>query len=187
MSMEHLELLLHPIRMRMILALANRVLTTQQLADLLPEVAQTTLYRHINILLEGGILTVVRESKVRGTIERELTLVQGAGRIDLEVSASLTPEQHEQIFTTFIATLLAEFRQIQSEAQADLPPAFYTRQRLYMTVDELLNFNQQMETLLSPYQDPSRQATGAELRHWQLTGIVMPDTDPLQDDKDTNE
>jgi len=89
--MEQIELVLHPVRMRMILAIATRVLTTQQLANLLPDVAQTTLYRHINLLLEGGILTVVRESKVRGTVERELALVKGAGRIDMETSTNTPP------------------------------------------------------------------------------------------------
>lgn len=184
--MDRIELVLHPVRMRVVLALANRVLTTQQLVDLMPDVAQTTLYRHINLLLEGGILTIVRESKVRGTVERELTLVKDAGRIDMETSATLSPEQHEQIFTTFLAMLLADFRQSQAQPQAGMPPAFYTRQRLYLSVEELQQLNQQMDALLNTYKEPSRQTDDSGVQPWLFTGIVMPDTDlslPDQEDE----
>jgi DNA-binding transcriptional ArsR family regulator len=175
--MERIELLLHPVRMRVILAVANRVLTAQQLADLLPDVAQTTLYRHINLLLEGGILTVVRESRIRGTVERELALVKDAGRIDMETSSALSSEQHELIFTTFIAMLLADFRRALAHPQDGVPPAIYTQQRLYLTMEELQHLNQQLDVLLASYKDPSRQAVDANVQQWLLTGIVMPDTD----------
>ncbi len=176
--MEHIDLILHPVRMRIILAIANRVLTTQQIADLLPDIAQTTLYRHINLLLEGGILRVVRESQVRGTVERELALVEGAGRIDIETSASMTPQQQEQIFTTFIAMLLANFRRSQAQLPEGLPPALYNQQRLYLTPAELLDVNQQIDHLLSAYKDPGRTANDPQAQPWQFTGLIMPDSDP---------
>jgi DNA-binding transcriptional ArsR family regulator len=182
-TMERLELLLHPIRMRIVLTVANRVLTTQQLAELLPDVAQTTLYRHINLLLDGGVLMVVRESKIRGTIERALKVVEGAGRLDMETSSKLTPEQHEQLFTTFIASLLADFKRAQSQPYDDTPPAIYTRQHLFLTPDELQRINQQMDSLLSPYKDPTRQTEGTQ--SWAFTGIVMPDTAISPTDEET--
>lgn len=185
--MERLELLLHPVRMRMILALGNRVLTTQQLADLLPDVAQTTLYRHINLLLDGGILAIVRESKVRGTVERELRLVQGAGRIDMQTVASLTPEAREQMFTTFVATLLADFRRAESQPVPAVPPAIYTQQRLYLTPEELRQLNEQMDALLAPYKDPERIAADAQVQQWKFTGIVMTDVDPQRPEQEQTE
>jgi DNA-binding transcriptional ArsR family regulator len=182
--MERLELLLHPIRMRLILALGNRTLTTQQLADMLPDVAQTTLYRQINLLLDGGIVTVVRESKVRGTLERELALVQGAGRIDMQTAATLSPEDREQMFTTFVATLLSDFRHAESQPVPGMPPAIYTQQRLYLTTDELQALNERMDALLAPYKDPSRTLDGAPVAAWKFTGIVMADADPQTPDEE---
>lgn len=184
--MDRIELLLHPVRMRVVLALANRVLTTQQVADLLPDVAQTTLYRHINLLLAGGILRVVRESKVRGAVERELALVEGAGRIDSETSATLSAETHEQIFTAFVATLLADFRRAQSQPQESTPPAIYSRRRLYLTVEELHELSQQWDALLSAYTERSRRAGEATVQPWLVTGIVMPDCDRPQSTEETD-
>ncbi len=182
--MDRIELILHPVRMRVILTVANRVLTTQQLADLLPDVAQTTLYRHINLLLEGGILKVVRESQVRGTVERELALVEGAGRIDMETSASLSPEQHEQIFTNFIAMLLADFQRSQAQPLTGMPPVLYTQQRLYLTPLELQHVNQQMDDLLAPFKDSARTDSAADIQPWVFTGIVMPDSDAPPSDSE---
>lgn len=175
--MEKIELLLHPVRMRVILAVANRVLTTQQVAELLSDVAQTTLYRQINLLLEGGILKVVGERKVRGTVERELTLVEGAARIDMETSAALPPEQQEQLFTMFVATLLTDFRQALLQPPNGVPPAIYRRQRVSTSLEAVQALSQEMDALLSAYSEHPLQTTNSDVRQWLFTGIIMPDAD----------
>ena len=182
--MKQVELILHPVRMRVILALANRVLTTQQLADSMPDVPQTTLYRHINVLLEGGILKVIRESKVRGTVERALTLVEGAARIDMETSANLSPEQQEQLFMTFMGRLLADFRQAQSQPLVGVPSAFYTRQRLYLTLEQLQQVNQQIEALLAAYKAAPTKPLDADIEPWLFTGIIMPDATTVSSEEE---
>lgn len=45
-----------------------------KLCDIIHDVPRTTLYRHINILLDNNILSVVSERKVRGSLERTLAL-----------------------------------------------------------------------------------------------------------------
>jgi DNA-binding transcriptional ArsR family regulator len=68
------DLILHPIRMRIIMALAGERWTARQIAAALPDVAQATLYRHINALAEGGILRIVEERPVRGMVEKVYAL-----------------------------------------------------------------------------------------------------------------
>ena len=54
------ELIFHPVRLRVIVALARSTpMTAQQLAEVLGDVPPATLYRHLNKLLVGGILRVV--------------------------------------------------------------------------------------------------------------------------------
>ncbi|MBE2182694.1 MAG: helix-turn-helix domain-containing protein [Anaerolineae bacterium] len=175
--MDKIELVSHPIRMRVILTIGSRILTTRQLAELLPDVPQTTLYRHIHLLLKGGILTIVRESQIRGTVEREFALVKGGGRLDLETSASLSPEQSAQIFTTFIAMLLADFNRAQLQPVQGMPPAFYTQQRLYLSAEELGQLSQEMESLLAKYKDQFRLEDAPHTQSWLFTGIAMRDTE----------
>ena len=48
--------------------------TTKQISEAIPEIPAPTLYRHINFLLKENLLTVKEERRVRGSVERLLTL-----------------------------------------------------------------------------------------------------------------
>ena len=84
--------LLHPIRVRIITALQDRQLTPRQLSVYLQDVPLTTLYRHLNLLLEAGMLEVVAERRVHGTVERVFTVVEAATYLSEEDRAQLTAE-----------------------------------------------------------------------------------------------
>src|SRR5690242_12641119 len=61
--------------MRIIQELSTRQsITATELCEKISDVPRTTMYRHINILLDNNILTVVSEKKVRGSLERTLAL-----------------------------------------------------------------------------------------------------------------
>lgn len=61
--------------MRIIQELSKKQsLTATELCEKISDVPRTTLYRHINLLLESSILSVVSEKKVRGSLERTLAL-----------------------------------------------------------------------------------------------------------------
>ena len=54
------DLLLHPVRLRIVQAfLGDRALTTAELGTELPDVPPASLYRHVGVLVEGGVLAVV--------------------------------------------------------------------------------------------------------------------------------
>ena len=60
------DLLLHPVRLRIIKAfLGDRALTTGQLATELADVPPGSLYRHVALLTRAGVLQVVAERRVR--------------------------------------------------------------------------------------------------------------------------
>lgn len=69
------EVMLNPIRIRIIQeAAVQQSITASELCERISDVPRTTMYRHINILLDSSILTVVSEKKVRGSLERTLAL-----------------------------------------------------------------------------------------------------------------
>ena len=74
------DLILHPVRLRILLALADNHWSARQIAQVMPDVAQATLYRHINALAEGNILQIVEERPVRGTVEKVYALPDGGVR-----------------------------------------------------------------------------------------------------------
>lgn len=69
------DVMLNPVRMRIIQTIAARQnMTTTEICESIGDVPRTTLYRHIKILLEHNILSVVSEQKIRGSLERTLSL-----------------------------------------------------------------------------------------------------------------
>ncbi len=104
------DLLLHPVRMRIVHALSGTgTLTTTQLCGRLPEVSKVTVYRHVALLVEGGFLEVAGEQRVRGAVERRYRLRSERPVIDAADAASMSLEDHRRGFGAAMAVLLAEF------------------------------------------------------------------------------
>ena len=105
------DLLLHPVRLRIIKAfLGDRALTTTQLAAELGDVPAGSLYRHVTLLTRAGLLHIVAEHRIRGTVERTYALRQAAlAYIQPGEAAAMTPEEHSGAFMAYVAGLLADF------------------------------------------------------------------------------
>ncbi len=104
------DLLLHPIRLRVIQALAGgRRLAAGELAEELSDVPHASLYRHIRTLTEAGVLAIVEQQPARGTPRRVYALVEGAGTLAPEDLAGATKDDHLRYFTVFLAGLLDDF------------------------------------------------------------------------------
>jgi len=69
------EIMLNPVRMRIIQELSTRQnITATELCEKISDVPRTTMYRHIKILIDNKILSVVSEKKIRGSLERTIAL-----------------------------------------------------------------------------------------------------------------
>jgi len=111
MAMDPVDLLLHPVRLRIVHALSSggRALTTTQLSARMPEVSKVTVYRHVALLTEGGFLEVEGEQRVRGAVERRYRLRRDRPVIGPEGAASMSLEDHRRGFAAAMAVLIAEF------------------------------------------------------------------------------
>jgi len=174
------DLLLHPIRMRIIQGLVDQELTPLQLTETLTDVPQATLYRHLNKLVEGGIVKVVSERQVRGTVEKVYTVVNGAARLSPADIANTSREDHMRYFTTFVASLLHDFSgYLHQETEIDFlkDRVGYTQVPLYLTDAEFLKMAAELQVVLLPL---TANKPGPERRRILLTTILMPAApDPL--------
>lgn len=173
MSVASSELLLHPVRLRIVQAfLGDRQMTTGQLHELLSDVPPATLYRQVATLAEGGVLEVAEERRIRGAAERVYRLRVEAGVVGPEEAAALTPEQHRQAFTTFVAGLLGDFDRYLARGEVDpgRDLVSYGHAALYLTDDELLEMGRELREVLA-----SRMSLPPEGRTRRLlTTILMP-------------
>jgi len=107
MPSSKVDLLLHPVRLRILTAISMQRATVKDLAQALPDIPQTTLYRHINALVEGGVLKIVEENPVRGTVERVYQMA-GPPSLSAEDLHGMSKQESEQAFTTFLSTLMSD-------------------------------------------------------------------------------
>lgn len=115
------DVILHPVRMRLILALAGGgPATATELAERLADVPPATLYRHLDLLRRGGILAVAEERRVRGAVERRYVLHPGAASLGPADLAGATRDDHLRWFATFLAGLLDTFARYLDRGDPDL-------------------------------------------------------------------
>ncbi|WP_064743433.1 helix-turn-helix domain-containing protein [Actinomadura rifamycini] len=112
------ELALHPVRLRILRSVAGGRRTTREIAALLPDVPQATLYRHLAALAKGGLLEVTEERRIGQ--ERVYTMPPGGAVLGPEELAAATAEDHGRYFTAFVSSLLADFSRYLARDEIDL-------------------------------------------------------------------
>ncbi|MBE1531962.1 helix-turn-helix domain-containing protein [Actinomadura algeriensis] len=137
--MANANLLLHPVRLRILQTLIGvDEMTTAQLRERLPDVSPASMYRHVATLTKAGILEVVRERPVRGTIERSYRVRQDEALIDEDARAAMTKDDHRQAFAVFSGAMMADFDRYISRDDADPPRenVVYRQGAVWVTDDE---------------------------------------------------
>jgi Helix-turn-helix domain len=170
--MDKLSLLLHPVRMRIIWALAgDRLRTTADLCASLPDVPKTTVYRQVALLVEGGVLEVAGEQRVRGAVERHFRMHRDRAAITPAAGAGMSLDDHRQAFAAAMAALLAEFDAYLNRAGAD-PAADligYRQGILWLSPAELQETIAEIQTVLA-----ARSRNGPTAgRHPRLLSMIQ--------------
>lgn len=79
--MELAEIVMNPVRQRIFqYLLLHETGTVKEIRKALPDVPGASLYRHMKLLTESGILTVVGENRIRGTVESIYSLKKAPWR-----------------------------------------------------------------------------------------------------------
>ncbi len=102
------NLILHPVRFRILQTLAAEPLTTQAIAGCLPDAPKSSIYRHLKTLLDGEMIEVAETRLVKGIQEKVYRLAQRPylGPDDI---VGVTADEHLRYFTTYVMTLLQGF------------------------------------------------------------------------------
>ncbi|HEX3823897.1 MAG TPA: helix-turn-helix domain-containing protein [Mycobacteriales bacterium] len=172
------DLLLHPVRLRLVKAfLGDRALTTGQLVAELPDVPAATIYRHVARLTEAGVLQVVAERRVRGTVERTYTLRLYAARLQPDEIALMTVEDHSNAFLAYVAGLVADFdRYVATEPEDPAKDgAGYSVGAMWLTDAELADYVRELAAIS---QQRLAHPPGKGRRRRMLYTVMLPAPDP---------
>ncbi len=167
------EVLLHPIRLRIVLAAVGQEVTATELGRLLPDVPQATLYRHLATLAECGMLEVVRERRTRGAIERTYRVNREDTDLDATALDDMSLDDHLSAFTMFAGALIESYgRYLQAPgARPSADGVSFRQARLWLTDAELENLVAAIRSVIDPYLD---HEPGPDRRPRLLSTILMP-------------
>jgi DNA-binding transcriptional ArsR family regulator len=174
LSSKKADLILHPIRLRILQEfIGDRHFSPRQLCEILSDVPQATLYRHFKKLTQAGILIVVAERSVRGTVEKFYSLQEQEAELSPQDLAVLSREDHQRYFIAFIATLLTDFEQYLQREEIDLEKdgVGYRQVALHLSQEELDRLTESLRETLKPFlkNKPSKQR-----QRFLLSSILIP-------------
>lgn len=156
MAEKKADVILHPIRMRIIQALVTGGrMTPYQLQEVLRDIPQATLYRHLRKLKDTGILVVADERQNRGTVESVYMLPEMSAELTQEEIQNATAEDHLTYFINFGAHLIGEFGRYLHQPSMDIfkDGVTYRQHYLYLTAEENIELIHGFRNLMMKYVD----------------------------------
>lgn len=165
------DVILHPVRMRIISTLFGRQLTTQQIGAVLPEVAQATLYRHLSRLVQAEVVTIVAQRPVRGVMEKVYALAENSVQLD---PRGMGREEWERGFAAFTASLLGQFTAYLRQEGADpvSDGVSFRIGALNLSDAELAHLSANLQAAFVPFLD---YPPSPERRRRLVSSVLMPD------------
>ncbi len=152
------DAILHPIRMRIIQELASKPCTVQELLQYLQDVPQATLYRHLNTLKKAEVVEVIKEQKIRGTVEKTYALAQASAILSGDEVQHLTKEEHLQHFMNFYTMLAKEFEAyLEGDVNFEKDGFGYHQLPLHLSDSEQQAFLEDYKKLVGKYQFKPRE------------------------------
>ena len=170
MTVDNAELVIHPVRLRILLCLQSGELTTQEIADCLPDVPKSSLYRHLRLLLEGQFVSVAEIRLVQG-IQEKVYILSRPARLGPEDMADLSAEDHLRYFTTYLMTLLRGFSDYLSdstEIDFEADRVGYNEVSFWTNKQELDDFSVQLNNALRPLLENHE----GEGRWWHKVAVI---------------
>jgi AcrR family transcriptional regulator len=177
--MASVELLLHPVRLRIVQAfLGDRALTTSDLSAELADISPASLYRHVARLVDAGVLAVVAERRVRGAVERTYVLRLTAASVGLDEVDAMTADDHRQAFMAFVAGLLGDFDRYLDRGDIDFlrDGVSYSMGAYWLDDAEYTELLRELARVLQPrLSNPPRPGRKRRI----LGSVLLPGAEPL--------
>ena len=179
MAEKKADVIFHPVRMRIVQALfGDRRLTARQIADVLGGPSIATLYRHLNRLVRAGVIAVVEERPVRGTLEKVYALAgDQAATFSADEVRQFSRDEQVRNFNVLAGTLVGDYERYLGQDSFDPPSdAVVIRQKaLNLTDDEARELSGALKAAFAPYVD--NPLDGARRRR-MLTFLLLPLVEP---------
>ena len=155
----------NPIKCKLLLEIASQKKTTaKRLSEIYTDIPQATLYRYLNKMLKDGIIKIVEENPIRGTIEKVYSLNFNL-QTELTETATgvMSGKVYMQFFMQYTLGLLSEFKEYTSRDDIDIENdgSGFSLYPLYLSNEEIKELAKKFAELLQPYKKNTLSSSNA--------------------------
>ncbi len=133
--------MMNPLRIKILQELGlKEKATTKQLQAACGDIAQATLYRHLNELLKNDIIHVVGENVINGIIERVYAIKTNVSEQIANDPMAISQTEYLNMFSQYMISILTDFKSYMShqEAIAQITTSLgFSSNSLFLTAEEL--------------------------------------------------
>jgi DNA-binding PadR family transcriptional regulator len=160
--------------------------TTQEISEIMPDIPQATMYRHLNKLLKSKLIEVIEHNQVRGSLEKVYVLAEHGADISTRDFKSMTSEDHMALFMKFMAIMIGDYDRYLQQEHYDLEAdgISFRQVQLYLTDEEYMKLLLDMRAHMQQHigNEPSEQR-----RKRVISTIVIPEAKSrMENDNDDN-
>ena len=167
MKKDYMEACMNATRQRIIqVIMRKKEATSAEIGEELQDIPRASLYRHIKVLLDAEIITVVKEAFKRGSMEKTYAIAP-------QMPYSDTNEEYNSLIQSALMGLQGEFYRYFSGEDPDPQRDLLTvgSASLVMSDEEMIDFLTAYGELLQKYM-PNKPGEGRKVR--KVTLVVSP-------------
>ena len=174
-----MDCITNPAKCRLFIEIAKQgEVTAKSLAETCADIPQTTLYRHLKRMTEDGLLKIVSETPVRGTVERTYALALDPAD-PLAMLGEISGARYMQMFFQYFLVFARLFQEYCDTPGIDIERdrSGMTLSPLYLTDEELEKAVTEVARIFSSLQE-NQPAPGRKLR---TVGLIVSPAHPAQE------
>lgn len=175
------EILMHPVRIKICQALMrNREngLTPLEMVKVLKDVPQATLYRHIQIMVDSGIVHVIKEKKVKSVSEKYYALNEEEARLDRSEWKKASNEEKLDYVSFYQLSLMTQYQSYlkKLEEQNCQDGATFSLVELKIDEEHFIQFQNELNELMIKYYHTTSKQNKIEAPVRTIAITIIPDT-----------
>lgn len=172
MTEKIMECITNPVKCKLLLEIYSQKQTTaKHLSDVFNDIPQATLYRNLNKMLNDGILRVVEETRVRGTVERTFAPALNLNSDFEAILAENSGTLYMQVFIQYLLGFAKQFQEYCKSPGINIKKDMsgFSLSHLYLSDEELTEFMKSISNIVKTVEKNEPQA-GRKLRTF---GIII--------------
>ena len=169
-----MDCITNPVKCKLLLEIYSKgKATAKHLADTYNDIPQATLYRHLKKMLSDGILQVVEETQVRGTVEKTYALAYDINSNMENMVEENSGELYMQYFMQYIFGFVKQFREYCKSPDINIKNDMsgFSLSHIYLSDEELTELMKKISSVIHAA-DKNEPKAGRKLRTLGL--IVSP-------------